>query len=254
MSEKNWKTYEMEVNGVKYEARFTEEAIEEVFLPFLKKLTEVQARVGRKAIIYIAAPPATGKTMLAQFLEKLSKERIEFTNIRTLGIDGFHYSNAYMDAHFAIVDGSTIPMKSIKGAPETFDVDALQDKIREVKQDDTNWPIYDRNIHDVIPDALSVDDTEIILIEGNYLLLKNPKWTNIRALADYTVFIKADPETLKPRLIERKIKGGKTQNEAEHFYNTSDSKNVELVLNNSAESDETWILLPDGDFEKESDE
>ena len=108
-------------------------------------------------------------------------------------------------------------------------------------------------IHDVVPDAIDVED-EIILIEGNYLLLKNPRWTNIRAMADYTVFIKADPELLKHRLIERKIKGGKTQNEAEHFYNTSDSKNVELVLNNSAEPDEIWILQSDGDYVKDDDE
>ncbi len=157
-----------------------------------------------------------------------------------------------MNAHFAVVDGSTIPMKLIKGAPETYDLDNLQAKIREVKQEGTDWPVYDRNLHDVIENAISVEN-EIILIEGNYLLLKNPRWTNIRALADYSVFIKADKELLKTRLIERKVRGGKTQGESEHFYNTSDSKNVELVLNNSAEADETWIVEADGNIIKEED-
>ena len=253
MSEKNWITFETEANGFKTEAKFTQEAVNEVFLPFLKKLNEVYGQVGgRKVVAYLAGPPGVGKTITAQFLEKLSKERQDLTNIRALSIDGFHFNNAYMDAHFAMVDGSTIPMKMIKGAPETFDLDNLQSKIREIKQEEVDWPIYDRNIHDVIPDAISVE-AEILLIEGNYLLLKNPKWTNIRTLADYTAFIKADSEILKTRLIERKVRGGSTQAEAEQFYRTSDGKNVENVLNNSAEADETWILEADGDITKEED-
>ena len=253
MSEKKWVTHEMEVNGFKTEAKFSEDAINNVFLPFLKKLTEVHGQVGgRKVVAYLVAPPGAGKTTISQFIEKLSKEHEELTKVKALSIDGFHFTNAYMDAHFAMVDGSTIPMKMIKGAPETYDVDNLQGKIREVKQDEVDWPIYDRNIHDVVPDAISVD-AEILLIEGNYLLLKNPRWTNIRVLADYTVFIKADPEMLKTRLIERKVRGGKSQGEAEQFYKTSDSRNVEQVLNNSAEADETWNLEADGDITKLED-
>ena len=250
MSEKKWVTSEMEVNGFKTEVKFTENTINNVFLPFLRNLNNIYGQVGRKVIAYLVAPPATGKSTIVQFLEKLSNENADLTPICALGMDGFHYSSSYMDAHFAIINGSTIPMKSIKGAPETFNIDHMQEKIREAKLEETDWPIYDRNIHDVVEDAISVEK-EIILIEGNYLLLKDPKWTNIRALADYSVFIKADPEMLKNRLIGRKIRGGKTQNEAEHFYEVSDGKNVELVLNNSAEADETWILEADGDITKE---
>ena len=96
---------------------------------------------------------------------------------------------------------------------------------------------------------MSVED-DIILLEGNYLLLKNPKWTNIRALADYSVFIKATPEILKERLIERKLHGGKTLEQAEKFFNQSDVSNINLVTNNSVGADETWQLLEDGDYEK----
>ena len=254
MSEKKWTTFETEVNGFKLEAKFTEEAINNVFLPFLRKLTSLHGELGgRKLIAFMVAPPGSGKTTLVQFLEKLSKDHAEFTKIKALGIDGFHYTNEYMNAHFAMVDGSTIPMKMIKGAPETFDVDGLQGKIREAKLDEVDWPIYDRNIHDVVPDAISVE-ADILLIEGNYLLLNNPRWTNIRVMSDYNVFIKADSEMLKSRLIDRKVRGGKTQNEAEQFYRTSDSRNVELVLNNSAEADETWILEADGDIIKQEQE
>ena len=253
MSEKKWVTTELDINGFKYDAKFTEETVNEVFLPFLKKLTALHGQVGgRKLIAYLVAPPGSGKSTIASYLEKLSKEHQELTTIQALGMDGFHFSSAYMDAHFAMVDGRTIPMKMIKGAPETFDLDTLLTKIREIKQEEADWPIYDRNIHDIVQDAVSVE-AEIILIEGNYLLLKDPKWLNIRTLSDYSAFLKADPEMLKSRLIGRKIKGGKSQEEAEQFYNNSDKKNVELVLNNSAEADETWVLEADGDITKEEE-
>ena len=253
MSEKNWITFEAEANGFKTEARFTEDTVNEVFIPFLKKLNEVYGQVGgRKVIAFLVGPPGVGKTIISHYLEKLSKDRQDLTTIKALGIDGFHFSNAYLEAHSTIIDGNTIPMKSIKGAPQTFDLDGLQAKIREIKLEEADWPIYDRTIHDVVPDAVSVE-AEIILIEGNYLLLKDPKWTNIRTLADYTVFLKADSEMLKTRLIERKVRGGCTQEEAENFYNSSDGKNVELVLNNSANADETWTVEADGDITSDED-
>ena len=143
-------------------------------------------------------------------------------------------------------------LNEIKGAPQTFDVDGLHDKIREVRQEGTDWNIYDRKLHDVVKDVLSVED-DIILIEGNYLLLKDPHWTNIRVLADYTVFIEADPNILKERLISRKIQSGLSREEAENFYFASDGKNVENVLKNSAPANETWKMLDDGDFIKISD-
>ena len=248
MSEKIWIEDELELSGFKYPVRYNQETVENLFVPFLKTLGQLRTDLDRKIICYLAAPPCTGKTALSMYLEKLSRERKDVDPIRAVSMDGFHFSNAYLDSHLAMRDGSTIPMKFIKGAPETFDTDLMQQKLRAVRGEGADFPIYDRNIHDVIPDAMSVDD-DIILLEGNYLLLKNPKWTNIRALADYSLFIKAEPELLKDRLIERKLHGGKTQTEAEKFFNQSDVSNINLVTNNSVGADETWHLTADGDYE-----
>lgn len=253
MSEKKWIACPAEVNGLPQEIKFTEEAVEKIFKPFLRKLDELRAMTDRKVVAYIAAPPGTGKTSLAQFIEKISHENSEFTPIRALGLDGFHYSAEYLKANTIILDGKEIFLNDIKGAPETFDTDTLQIKLREVRQEGTDWNLYDRKIHDVVPDALSVED-EIILLEGNYLLLKDPRWTNIRVLADYTVFVQAEENFLRERLIARKIQGGLSLEAAENFYETSDRKNVERVLKNSAPGNETWQLLPDGDFIKLDDE
>ena len=248
--EKNFLTYNMEINGLRQEVKFTEETIEEIFMPFLHELTDLKMTLDRKVIAYLVAPPGAGKSTVAAFLERLSRERSnEVEIIRALPMDGYHYTAAYMNVKEIERDGQKILMRDIKGAPETFDVDLLFDKIREARQDGTNWNIYDRNIHDVLPDYWVVDE-DILLIEGNYLLLKEAGWTNIRVLADYSVFIDAAPELLRERLINRKILGGSSREAAEKFYNFSDAKNIERVLKNSARADKTWRLLPDGDFEK----
>ena len=246
--EKKFLTYNMEVNGLWQEVKFSEAAIEGIFMPFLRELTDLRMTMDRKVIAYLASPPGAGKSTLAQFLEKLSRERSgEVDKIRALGIDGYHYTAAYMNVTTIERDGEQILMRDVKGAPETFDVDLLVDKIREVRQEGTDWNIYDRRIHDVLPDYWSVED-DIILLEGNYLLLKEAGWTNVRVLSDYSVFIEAEPEFLRERLINRKIAGGKSREEAERFFDFSDSKNIERVLKNSARADEMWKVLPDGDF------
>ena len=253
MAEKSWLTYQTEINGLPQELKFSVEAVEKIFKPFLLKLAELREMTDRKVVAYIAAPPGTGKTSLAHFLEKISRENIQFTNVRALGTDGFHYSAEYLKANTINIDGREILLNDIKGAPETFDIDNLQIKLREVRQEGTDWNIYDRKIHDVIPDAISVED-EIILLEGNYLLLKDSHWTNIRALADYTVFIQAEEKFLRERLISRKVQGGLSREEAENFYINSDEKNIERVMKNSAAGNETWQMQEDGDFIKLDDE
>lgn len=248
--DKKFLTYNMEVNGLTQEVRFSAAAVEEIFMPLLHELTSLRLTMDRKVIAYLVAPPGSGKSTLAQFLEWLSRERKEVDNIRALGMDGFHFSAAYMNATTVERDGKQILMRDIKGAPETFDVDSLVEKIREVRQEGTDWNVYDRRIHDVLPDYMSVED-DIILIEGNYLLLNEPAWTNVRVLADYSVFIDADENLLRERIVGRKVMGGYSREEAEKFFEFSDGRNIERVLKNSARADETWKLLPDGDFQKQ---
>ena len=225
-------------------------AVEEIFMPFLHELTALRMTLDRKVIAYLVGAPGTGKSTLAIFLEQLSRERqSEVDVIRALPMDGYHFSAAYMDITTVERDGKQVLMRDIKGAPETFDIDLLVDKIREVRQEGTDWNIYNRKIHDVLPDYWSVED-DILLIEGNYLLLKDSGWTNVRTLADYSVFLDVPRDILRERLINRKVQGGLSREAAENFFEFSDSRNIERVLNNSAKADETWRLSSNGEFIK----
>ncbi|MCJ7690320.1 MAG: nucleoside/nucleotide kinase family protein, partial [Clostridiaceae bacterium] len=109
------------------------------------------------------------------------------------------------------------------------------------------WPIYDRKLHDVVEDQIVVSK-EIILIEGNWLLLNEDGWRDLKDYSDYSIFIKADETMLKDRLIQRKMKGRISEEEAIKFYEKSDSRNVRKVLNNSLKADLQLELLRNGKY------
>ncbi|WP_294342629.1 nucleoside/nucleotide kinase family protein, partial [uncultured Selenomonas sp.] len=170
MREKEWHTYEMIVNGLPQKIRYNADTVEGLFLPLLRRLTEMQRAEARRILVFLAAPPATGKSTLAQFLAQLSRTEEGLTPVQALGMDGFHYPNRYLAAHTILRDGEEIPLTSIKGAPETFDVHALAAKLGAAREESVTFPIYDRRIHDVVPDAVTAD-APILLVEGNWLLL-----------------------------------------------------------------------------------
>ena len=247
MREKEWHTYEMIVNGLPQRIRYNANTVEHLFLPLLRRLTELQRRSGQRCIAFLAAPPATGKTTLAQFLERLSRTEAGLTSVQALGMDGFHYSNRYLAAHTILRDGEKIPLTSIKGAPETFDVPALAAKLGAARESSVTFPVYDRRIHDVVPNAVTAD-VPILLVEGNWLLLDEEPWSGLRLLADYAVRIDAPAAFLRDRLIARKVQGGLSEAEATAFCEVSDARNVERFAAHAGAADEIWRMEADGDF------
>ena len=53
---------------------------------------------------------------------------------------------------------------------------------------------------------------------------------------------------MKNRLIQRKIQGGLSEDEAVKFYETSDRLNVERIADNTVPANEEWQMQADGDF------
>ena len=246
---KEWKEYLFKVNGFEMTAIYNEDTIQKVFLPLLKQLQQLQKEKKERIIVFMAAPPAVGKTTLCEFLEYLSKQDQELTNIQALGLDGFHYHSDYINSHDAIVLGEKVPMKQVKGCPETYDTEKLRQKLEHIKTEDILWPIYDRNLHDVVEDQIKVEKN-IILIEGNWLLLKEEPWKTMQQYADYKILILAEEEMLKERLISRKEKGGLSREEAVAWYQNSDSKNVTRVLTDSLQGDLLLKVEEDNDYIK----
>ena len=248
VSEKVWRTCRLMINGLAHKVQYNQATIDNLFLPFLRRMSKMQQKLGRRMIIFLAAPPGVGKSTLTLLLEQLSNTDEELVPLQALGLDGFHYPNTYLNTHSVEREGKLIPMSSIKGSPETFSVDKLIGKLTDIRKNDVRWPIYDRSIHDIVEEIVTVRKN-LIILEGNWLLLGEDRWQNVRSFADYSLFISAEPADLKERLIRRKMAGGSTMEAAKKFYQKSDKLNVERCLKKSWPADETWHMLPDGDYQ-----
>lgn len=220
---KEWKNIKFLINNLEIEARYNQDTIEKIFFPLLEKWTKMQKEKHKRIVIFLAAPPAVGKTTLSQFLENLSRNNKQFEEIQGIGLDGFHYSNEFLIKHTIEKNGERIVLKSIKGAPETYNYKAVEEKLKKIKDENIMWPIYNRKLHDVEKDKIRIEKN-IILIEGNWLLLNEDNWKELKKLSDYSIMIIAEKKLLKDRLITRKIMGGISKKEAEEFYEKSDKK------------------------------
>lgn len=212
--------------------------VKEVFLPLHRRLAEKYRQTGMRQIVFLAGPPAAGKSTMALFLEQLTREQEE--KIQALGLDGFHYPMKYLNTHSIVRDGENVLLKSIKGSPETFDTENFGKFLRHIdscRRSGTEplvrWPGYDRNLHDVVPDQYLITG-EILLIEGNYLLLQETPWRELAKLADDRIFIRMEEAELRRRLVDRKVRGGMEPEAAEKWYHQTDERNIRRILESSA--------------------
>lgn len=238
----------LNVSGFETEAVFPERNIEQIHKPLVEKFTRLYKEKQDRTVIFLCAPPGSGKSTLAAFWEHLSNTTPEVEPLQVLPFDGFHYPNEILDSNYTIRDDQRVTLRSIKGSYETFNLTELISKLKQLKVKNPTWPYYDRNLHDPVDDAINVDK-EIVVIEGNWLLLDEPVWNGLHELADFTIFMDTDPQFLEERLVNRKIRGGSTEEEALAFYKKSDSKNVEKVLSHSVKADLSLFMNQDGSFE-----
>ena len=241
--------YHAVINGYPVSAHYDDQNVEEIFIPLLRRLQQLHESRAARIIAFIAAPPATGKSTLVDFLSRLAAQLPGMPAVQALGMDGFHYHQDYILSHTVVRNGKEIEMRRVKGAPDTFDVHRLRDTLLALCAGNLRWPAYDRTLHDVVEEAIPVT-APILLVEGNYLLLNQPIWRDLPH--DYAVFITADEVLLRQRLIERKMRGDKTHEQAALFYQESDGPNVRLCLNSHLPCDLELQLLPNGTFMQRS--
>ena len=140
--------YSVNINGIDVNASYSDDNVEEIFVPLLQRLTDLQKQKNGRIVVFLAAPPGAGKSTL----------------------------------------------------------------------------------------------------EGNYLLLDEEGWRDLKPYADYSIRITADKGFLRERLIDRKIKSGNTEEKAEAFVDASDMVNVTKCLENSADADLNLLLNTNGEY------
>lgn len=229
------------VDGHETEVVVDRHLVDEVLLPVIEGLV-AGGKPGLRRYLFLVAPPGAGKSTLAAVLE----HRARHLDFAVVGMDGFHHPQHHLESHHVVRGGERVPLSSVKGAPETFDVAGLSRQLELGRTRPVCWPRYDRALHDVVPGEQPVE-ASLVLVEGNYLLLDEPGWADLSDHSDYNIFLEADAAALRERLIERKVRGGLTRAAATDFYDRSDRLNVERVLAGTDRSKVDLLLHPDID-------
>jgi len=178
---------------------------------------EIEMRARRKEgrfLVGIAGPPGAGKSALAEALAE------EFGNQAAwVPMDGFHFTNARLAA---------LGLIARKGAPETFDRLAFELAVSELRKASApvRLPVYSRDLHEPVPDALTVEpETPIVILEGNYLFV----WPEVRAKLDLGIYLDCDEALARQDIIMRHQGGGFNAGAAERKYETNDRLNRATV-------------------------
>lgn len=179
----------------------------------------------------VAGPPGAGKSTVSGRLRDRINERIEKPVAEIVPMDGFHLDNARLD---------DLGLRQRKGAPQTFDAHGFIELIKRIRSDTGTVlvPGFDRASDAVVADAAQIGpEDRIILIEGNYLLLDEDPWSDLRPLFDLAIFINPGIDVLEKRLIERWIDHGMDSDSARNRALSNDIPNARLVCSKSAEAD-----------------
>ncbi|MFY0690989.1 MAG: nucleoside triphosphate hydrolase [Paracoccaceae bacterium] len=195
--------------------------------PALVREIEARSEGRERILVGIAGPPGSGKSTLAAGLAAQLGPLAA-----VLPMDGFHLDNAQL---------RQMGLLHRKGAPETFDAAGFVALLGKVRRDGAvSYPTFDRDADRTIPDGGHIGkDTRIVLVEGNYLLLNTPPWSDLAGLFDLTVRLDVDHEELEARLVARWRDHGLPAPQARARASGNDMRNVKFVLENSLPPDFT---------------
>lgn len=184
------------------------------------------AQAGPRSIIGICGAPGAGKSTLATAVSDALGDRAI-----VVGMDGFHLAQAEL---------ARLGRAERKGAPDTFDADGYVHLLRRLRANEGTVyaPLFRRDIEEPIANAVAVPpEKPLVITEGNYLLLPDPPWCELRALFDEVWFLAPEEDDRTRRLVERHRAYGRSPDAALARARGSDQTNAELVLATAVRAD-----------------
>lgn len=200
-------------------------------LAALADLLEARAAGGARVIAAIAGAPGSGKSTLAdKLVGKLNARQAGLAAV--LPMDGYHYDDLYL-----------VPagLRPRKGAPMTFDVGGLFHTLKRLRARDeaeVAVPVFDRKIEIARAGARLIPrDVPVIVVEGNWLLLKQAPWDRLRPMFDVTVMVEVPEHVLRARLRGRWERLGLVEAEIIEKLEENDLPNGRWVRDGSIPAD-----------------
>ncbi|MDP2293611.1 MAG: nucleoside/nucleotide kinase family protein [Actinomycetota bacterium] len=170
-------------------------------------------------VLGIAGAPGAGKSTLAEAVLTHYGTRAQL-----LPMDGFHLADEEL---------GRLGRRDRKGAPDTFDVDGYLSALQRVRErrHDVLVPRFHRDLEEPIAGAIRIAvDTQLVITEGNYLLLDDGRWREVAPLLDQSWMLRPDDEDRRARLVARHVAHGRSPDEAEAWVRTVDEPNAALIL------------------------
>jgi pantothenate kinase len=180
---------------------------------------ELIERSGR-ALLGLVGPPGSGKSTLAAALQA------EFASVaQVVPMDGFHLANAELER---------LGRRGRKGAADTFDSAGYVALLRRLLiQDDGEIvyaPEFRREIDEPIANAIAIHArTQLVITEGNYLLLDDGPWAGVKGLLDEIWYVDVDDAVRVHRLTRRHEEFGRSAEDAAAWVAGTDEPNARLI-------------------------
>ena len=176
----------------------------------------------RRLLLGISGGPGSGKsTFAARLARELADAGVAAV---VVPMDGFHLPPAVLAER---------GLAAVKGAPSTFDRAAFESLLARLRDasETVMAPAYSRELHAVVPEAISVPpETQIVLVEGNYL----GYWPGVRRLLDEIWKLEVPWDVARERLIARRIATGSGPEAAREWVDRVDAANAMLVADDFA--------------------
>ena len=175
---------------------------------------------GKRCILGLVGAPGAGKSTLAHALA------IQWPNaVQVVPMDGFHLANVELER---------LGRKQRKGATDTFDAFgfiALLKRLRIQAADEVVYaPSYERSLEEGVAGAIAVQpSTQLIVVEGNYLLLSDSPWNQVQALLDETWFVDVPRDLRLSRLTQRHQQFGRSAQDAANWVKHTDEPNARRI-------------------------
>ncbi len=176
--------------------------------------------------IGLAGAPGSGKSTLAEAV----RERLP-SAITVIPMDGYHYYRHQLDAM-----EQPEMAHARRGAPFTFDAERLVDHLVAARaRGQWLFPSFEHGKGDPVESGIELKaGRQIVIVEGNYLLLDSEPWSLLREqVFDDTWYLDLDLEECARRVMNRHVATGKSPEVAAHRVATNDRPNAELVQNES---------------------